>query len=218
MQDTRTIIPEEWGDDFAVILANGSYPTSDIALSVLGRGSFLCCCDRAGLTAVKHGLKPDAIVGDGDSLPLSAQEELANIFHQVDEQDYNDLTKATRFVLSKGFKSIVYLGATGKREDHTIANISLLATYRHEMGVKPIMATDYGWFSAHEGNHVFEAFPRQQVSIFNFGCHKLRSRGLKWDAYPYGMAWQGTLNEAMGTSFEIDADGLYIIYQTYEAK
>ncbi len=207
-----------WPDSPAVILANGSYPTHEIPLEILNGHGYLCCCDRAGLTALEHGLRPNAIVGDGDSLPLSTQKELADIFHKVDEQDYNDLTKATRFMLAKGFKEIVYLGATGLREDHTIANISLMATYRKEMGMEPIMATDYGWFSVNEGKHVFRAFPGQQVSIFNLGCHKLSSRGLRWDAYPYTTAWQGTLNEAVSSSFELEGDGLYMTYQTYEAK
>ena len=207
-----------WPDHPTVILANGSYPTNDIPLEILNGHGYLCCCDRAGLTAIEHGLKPDAIVGDGDSMPLSGQQALSGIFHRVDEQEYNDLTKATRFVLAQGRKQIVYLGATGLREDHPIATIALLATYRRKLGVEPIMATDYGWFSAHEGNHVFKAFPGQQVSILSFGCHKLSSKGLKWDAYPYDTLWQGTLNEAVAPTFEIDADGLYIIYQTYEAK
>lgn len=207
-----------WPDHPTVILANGSYPTNDIPLEILNGHGYLCCCDRAGLTAIEHGLKPDAIVGDGDSMPLSGQQALSGIFHRVDEQEYNDLTKATLFVLAQGRKQIVYLGATGLREDHTIANIALMATYRRKLGVEPIMATDYGWFSAHEGNHVFKAFPGQQVSILSFGCHKLSSKGLKWDAYPYDTLWQGTLNEAVAPTFEIDADGLYIIYQTYEAK
>lgn len=207
-----------WPGHPAIILANGQYPTHEIPLEILNGHGYLCCCDRAGLTAMEHGLKPDAIVGDGDSLPLLSQKELAGIFHKVDEQEYNDLTKATRFMLAKGFREIVYLGATGLREDHTIANIALMATYRHEMGVEPIMATDFGWFSAHEGKHVFESFPGQQVSIFNHGCSRLRSGGLRWDAYPYATAWQGTLNEAAGEKFEIDADGTYIIYQTYDAK
>lgn len=109
-----------WPDSPAVILANGSYPTHEIPLGILNGHGYLCCCDRAGLTALRHGLRPDAIVGDGDSLPLSTQKELADIFHQVDEQEDNDLTKATRFMVSKGFKSIVYVGATGLREDHTM--------------------------------------------------------------------------------------------------
>ena len=138
-----------WPDHPTVILANGSYPTNDIPLEILNGHGYLCCCDRAGLTAIEHGLKPDAIVGDGDSMPLSGQQALSGIFHRVDEQEYNDLTKATRFVLAQGRKQIVYLGATGLREDHTIANIALMATYRRKLGVEPIMATDYGWFSAH---------------------------------------------------------------------
>lgn len=218
MQDASIIIPSDWGDDFAVILANGSYPTHDIPLSLLRKGKLLCCCDRAGQTAIEHGLSPDAIVGDGDSLSRGMQEKYAGIFHRVEDQNYNDLTKTTRYVASRSYRRIMYVGATGKREDHTIANVMLLATYRHRLGIEPIMVTDYGWFSAQEGTHVFNAFPRQQVSIFNIGCKVLSSTGLKWECYPYATLWEGTLNEATGTSFRIDSDGTYIVYQTFDAK
>lgn len=201
-----------------VILANGSFPTHEIPLSLLRRTTYLCCCDRAGMTAIQKGYMPDAIVGDGDSLPENFRQRYAAIFHHVAEQDDNDLTKATRFVIAKGFKNIVYLGATGKREDHTLANISLLSYYHKCLGVEAMMVTDKGWFVAAGGCRTFKAFPRQQVSVFNINCTKLQGKGLRWDLYPFSSLWQGTLNEAEDSSFEINGDGEYLIYQTFEAK
>lgn len=202
----------------AVILANGDFPTNKVPLSVLQSAEYLVCCDLAGRTAVEHGLKPDAIIGDGDSLPKDFQEKYAGIFHTVTEQDDNDLTKATRFVKSLGKKRIAYVGATGKREDHTLGNISLMATYFRDFGLQPVMITDYGLFVVGNGNCAFDSFPRQQVSIFNVSCNKLESKGLKWNTYPFKELWQGTLNEATGNKIEFSADGLFLAYFTFEAK
>lgn len=201
-----------------VILGDGDYPTHPVSLGILQRAKFLCCCDGAGAKMIEKGIVPDAIVGDGDSLSEDIREKYADIVHIVDEQEYNDLTKCTRFCIEKGYKEIVYLGCTGKREDHTLGNIALMNFYSHEFNIKPIMVTDYGTFTPAFGDCEFESFARQQVSIFNLDCAKLNSEGLKWDAYPYKELWQGTLNEALSEKFRIFADGSYIIYQTHEPK
>ena len=194
----------------AVIVANGVFPTADEPLRLLHEARYVVCCDGAA----RHWPQCDAIVGDGDSVPAALRDRLI----QIDEQEDNDLTKATRYCLSKGLRRIVYLGATGLREDHMLGNISLIVRYFREMGVLPLMATDYGWFVPAQGSTSFDAFPGQQVSLFNVSCLRLSSTGLKWNAYPYHQPWQGTLNEALGDSFTIDADGCYLVYRTYQGK
>ncbi len=194
----------------AVILADGDFPTSDIPLQLLAEAPFVCACDGA---AVNYP-EADVIVGDGDSIPLDLRDRLV----KIDEQDDNDLTKATRYCLSKGFNRLVYLGATGGREDHTIGNFSLMARYAMELGVEPIMATDTGWFVVSQGAATFDAFTGQQVSIFNINCQSLVSFGLHWQAYPYRQLWQGTLNEATSDTFSLEADGYYLVYRTYLPK
>lgn len=194
----------------AVILANGLFPTAEEPLRLLREARYVVCCDGAA----RHWLQCDAIVGDGDSVP----EELRNRLIQIDEQEDNDLTKATRYCLSKGMRRIVYLGATGRREDHTLGNISLIVRYAREMGVEPLMATDDGWFVVAKGEESFESFAGQQVSIFNVDCKHLSSEGLTWASYPYSQLWQGTLNEAQGSAFKLTGDGYYLVYRTYSAK
>jgi len=208
------------GLSFAAILASGEQPEHDIPVRLLQEAPYVVCCDGA-ITQCDWA---DAVVGDGDSIPSWAREEYEDIFVQVDEQDDNDLTKATRFCVEKGFRCIVYLGATGRREDHTLGNISLLMRYAREFGIEPLMATNHGWFVPVVGSNQksqathFSSFPGQQVSIFNFGCTELRTHGLRYDGYPFGQWWQGTLNEATGTQFSIEANGQYLVYRTYEAK
>lgn len=198
-------------DDFdAVILANGDFPQAEIPLELLRRAPFVCACDGA----VNHYPQADVIVGDGDSVP----EDLRNRLIQIDEQEDNDLTKATRYCLSKGMRRIIYLGATGQREDHTLGNISLIVRYALELDVEPLLATDYGWFVVAEEESEFASFKGQQVSIFNMGCTTLASEELRWQAYPYRQWWQGTLNEATGSSFVLKGNGPYLVYRTYQAK
>lgn len=207
-----------------VILADGDFPTHPIAKRILDEASILVCCDNAGRKLIESlGRIPDAIVGDGDSLPSEFKEEYSNIYHQVDEQDYNDLTKATRYVVENYKKegkklNVAYLGASGKREDHTIGNVSLMEFYRREMEIIPAMITDFGIFTPHHGDDIIQTFQRQQVSIFNLSSTNMSSKGLKWEISSYAEWWQGTLNEALSDSISIYADGSYIVYLTHEAK
>ena len=203
----------------AVILCDGDFPSHTNALTVLRNAKYLCCCDGAGMRCMEdHGITPDAIVGDGDSLPTEFKQRHKDILHMISEQEFNDMTKATRFCMSRGAKRIAYLGATGKREDHSMGNIALLAYYLDTLHIDATMFTDHGLFTPVSGSHVFRSFARQQVSIFNISCSKLTSDGLRWQCFPYKQLWQGTLNEAEGDSFTLHGDGTYIVFQTYETK
>lgn len=208
----------------AVILASGDFPKHEVPLSILRQTRPLIACDNALEEIVEYNktggrLAPAAVVGDGDSLPSLLKEQYADIWHQVNEQEYNDFTKATRFAIANYKpKSIAYVGATGKREDHTIGNVSLLSFYHHEFGIQPVMVTDYGWFTAASGENRFESFTGQQVSIFNVSCRHLTGKGFIWSPYTYSELWQGTLNEPSGNVFSLNGDGEYIVYQTFERK
>ena len=217
------ITPESHFD--GVIFADGDCPTHPIPLGILRSGRPVIACDNAGAQLItKWNMLPDAIVGDGDSLPQQFKDRYKDIIHYVAEQDYNDLTKATRFFLehyrSPGTKHprICYIGCTGKREDHTLGNISLPTFYRQEFGVEGVLPTDFGWFVYCHGACEFESIPNQQVSIFNLNCSSLTSQGLQWPIYPFAQWWQGTVNNALGNAFSIDGNGDYIVYRTYEAK
>lgn len=217
------ITPESHFD--GVIFADGDCPTHPIPLGILRSGRPVIACDNAGAQLItKWNMLPDAIVGDGDSLPQQFKDRYKDIIHYVAEQDYNDLTKATRFFLehyrSPGTKHprICYIGCTGKREDHTLGNISLPTFYRQEFGVEGVLPTDFGWFVYCHGACEFESIPNQQVSIFNLNCSALTSQGLQWPIYPFAQWWQGTVNNALGNAFSIDGNGDYIVYRTYEAK
>lgn len=198
----------------AVILAAGSYPVHCIPLQILRNAETVVCCDSAAQRYLADGGTPSAIVGDGDSLPQELKERYAAIWHQEAEQETNDLSKAVRYLMQQGKRQIAIVGATGKREDHTLGNISLLIEYMRQ-GADVRMFTDNGVFIPCRGTSTFNVFIGQQISIFNFGATGFKSEGLKYPLYDFTNWWQGTLNEAVNETTTISADGDWLIYFPY---
>lgn len=199
----------------AVILGNGEYPSHPYPLSLLRQAPYVVCCDGAANEYIRRGFTPDAIIGDGDSLSSENKLRFADIFHQVKDQETNDQTKAVRYLQSKGIRNICILGATGKREDHTIGNISLLMDYMDE-GLQVQMVTDCGIFTPCRNTQVFSCHPGEQVSIFNFGAKGLQGEGLLYPLSDFNNWWQGTLNETTGTQFHIRATGKYLVFRAFQ--
>ena len=224
--DKKKLIDKESRFDVA-ILAAGDFPKNNVVLEILQKTTPLVVCDSAMEDVIAYNkdknngeqLYPSAVVGDGDSLHSELKEKYRAIWHHYSEQDFNDLTKATKFAIKNySSKTIAYFGATGKREDHTIGNISLMRYYHEHLGIAPTLITDYGWFVPSNGEDLFESFAGQQVSIFNCGCKRLESEGLKWNTSPFNELWEGTLNEATSDSFKINGDGEYLVFRTFKKK
>ena len=198
----------------ALILGNGDYPTHLCPLSLLARAPYVVCCDGAADEYIRRGFTPDVIIGDGDSLSPQNRERFASIFHRIDDQETNDQTKAVNYLLAQGIRQITIVGATGRREDHTLGNISLLMDYQ-QAGANVQMITDYGIFTPAKDTCTFSSHPGQQVSIFNFGAKGMSGEGLAYPLSDFTNWWQGTLNEATDTEFTIQATGEYLIFQNF---
>lgn len=195
----------------AVVLANGEYPVHPLPLRLLRETSPVVCCDGAANDYLLHGGTPHLIIGDGDSLSPANKEAYAHLVYPVSDQETNDQTKAIRYLAERGYRRIAILGATGKREDHTLGNISLLMDYLKE-GIEVCMVTDYGVFLPIKDTHTFVTQPGQQFSIINFGATGLRGEGLVYPLSDFTNWWQGTLNEASGTEVTIHASGYYLVF------
>lgn len=198
-----------------VILANGEFPSHPVPLSILNNCKYLVCCDGAINNIDKAHKQPDAIVSDCDSLSEENVLRYANIIHRIAEQNTNDLTKAVNFCIGEGRKKITILGATGKREDHTIANVSLLCEYMKNADVE--MITDYGIFVGIEKTSVFESFEGQQVSLFCLDRKPVTSYHLLYPIanHVFTSWWQATLNESGGNEFIIETEGKMIVYRAF---
>ena len=194
--------------DTTVILADGDFPVHTVPLSILKSSPRIVCCDGAAEALLKAGLEPFSIVGDCDSVNKSIAEKYNDRLYRIAEQETNDLTKSVKWCAERGFNDLIILGGTGKREDHTLGNISLLADYALTASVK--MVSDHGIFYPVLKNSSFEVEKGRQVSIFSPDPEtEIYSEGL---LYPLnGMKlrswWQATLNEATGDSFSLRFTG-----------
>lgn len=185
----------------------------DIPLGYLRNAKRVICCDGSAGNLVVAGFEPDAIVGDMDSLTEDLSLKFADRIFRDEDQDTNDLTKVISWCREMGYNDLIILGATGKREDHTIGNISLLTEYAKDMNVT--MVTDTGILRPYLCDCNIQSFPGQQVSVFSIDPQtEVTSHGLK---YPLSSTkitnwWFATLNEALGGSFSLEFKGRLIVY------
>ena len=124
----------------AVIVGNGQFPKKEYPLYLLESADYVVCCDGALDTYLRHFRnrtlrRPDVVIGDMDSLSKKAAAKFSDIAVRIEEQETNDQSKAFHYILEHfpDVDTIHILGATGKREDHTIGNLSLLMEYAREM-------------------------------------------------------------------------------------
>jgi thiamine pyrophosphokinase len=187
-----------------VVVADGSFPVHEIPLGYLRDADVIVCCDGSAENLVNYGMVPEAIVGDMDSLSEELTVRFADRIYIDESQDTNDLTKAITWCHNSGYNDIVIVGASGKREDHTVGNISLLAEYSKYLNVR--MITDTGIFMPYHESCRISSSPGQKVSVFSINPEtEITSTGLKYalNKRKLGNWWEATLNEALGDYFEL---------------
>ena len=187
-----------------VILCNGAFPTEPYPLYLLDSAEGVVCCDGAITKWLEHNpdAKPLVIVGDMDSLPQNLQERFSGAIFHEEEQDYNDLTKAMRWVLREHpeVSEITILGATGLREDHTIGNLGLLMEYTRmfDLGDRKVtMVSDFGTAFAITNTCDLHLGEGRRISLFSAdNTLRISSTGLQWptDDVVFDAWWKATLN------------------------
>jgi thiamine pyrophosphokinase len=192
----------------AVIVADGAFPVHEVPLGYLDKADVIVCCDGSAESLLYSGRVPDAIVGDLDSLSDELKNRFSDRIFAEDNQETNDLTKAVGWCHASGYDNITILGATGKREDHTIGNISLLTEYSRFADVK--MITDTGVILPFHKSCSLKTFPGQQVSIFSIDPEtEITSAGLRYPLEKRKLRnwWEATLNEAISDTIELKFEG-----------
>ncbi len=193
---------------FTALLANGCFPTHPEALGALRAAERIVCCDGAADNLIAAGLEPDWIVGDLDSLSEASRRRFAGRAVRVGEQESNDLSKAFRFCVTHGWTELTVLGATGLREDHTLANLSLLADFAREASV--VALTDTGVFVPLLAPARLAAAVGQQISLFALESGtRVSGEGFKYPLRDLCLRrwWQAALNEAAADAVELTFQG-----------
>lgn len=202
-----------------VLLAKGEIPQGKIPLAILGNARQIVCCDGAVDNLIKLGFEPTAIVGDCDSISGELLQRFKNRIHPDKDVEYNDLNKALRYYNSLGVSKIALLGGFGLREDHALANVGIMMMFARERAMELVMVTNYGVFTPIFQSASFNAYPRQQISVFSFSEDtELTFSGLKYPVVKrkFKQLWEGSLNEALSDSFSVEFDkGSVLVYRAF---
>jgi len=152
-----------------------------------------------------------------DSISEINRIKYQDIVVKISEQDTNDQTKAIEWAIRNGHSDVVILGNTGKREDHTIGNISLLCDYSEKINVCAV--SNSGIFTPVNKSADFPSFCGEQVSIFSvYKASKISSHNLKYQLNDMILEswWMGTLNESLGDTFSLFFEtGHLIVFQSF---
>ena len=118
----------------ALLICNGENNLS--LLKRLAReADFILAADAGAEAALRAGLRPDAVIGDLDSLSPRTRLRLKDTpLICVPRQDNTDFAKALDWLLHRGFIACDIAGCSGKRMDFTIGN--LLAGFIYAKRIK----------------------------------------------------------------------------------
>lgn len=187
----------------ALILCNGEPPPDEVLAHHRHDSDLIVCTDGATGWARRRGCRPHVVIGDMDSAADLTDSEVIDCGAHA-EQENTDAEKALLLALERGATEIVLLGATGKRLDHTLGNVSLAARYHRRARV--VLADEYGALQVVSGRCELAVSPRALVSILPLTDDvTLDTEGLKWPLHePLERGTRGLSNEVEGEQVVID--------------
>ena len=191
-----------------IIVGNGEAPQGEIPLLFLQGARFIVCCDGALDKLLQLGIQPDIVIGDCDSLTDEARVKFKDIIIEDLDEECNDLQKALKYCRRQQFGPVAILGASGLRDDHQLANLSILNMYSASMDL--IMVSNYGIFSFIDKDTTFASASGQEASVFSFDGQAIFSfEGLQYPVHNrrFNQLWEGSLNKALGERFTVKISG-----------
>jgi len=164
-----------------LILANGDAPSQKTLKQLLEQTSFFVCADGGANVAARYGLKPNAVVGDMDSVNAGTLKKLSKAeLHKIVDDYSTDLEKTFSWVIDKGFHTITVAGATGGRLDHFLGNLSALVKFSSKATIT--FVDDSGEWMFIDRAKEFSLPIGTTVSLIPVSrCEGIVTRGLHWN-------------------------------------
>jgi len=179
-----------------VCLVGNGYVCPEVIAKALKFAPELIAADGGADAALVAGHTPAAVIGDFDSISEDAMEHLTSSkMIRIDEQDSTDFEKCLSRIEAP---FVVAVGFTGRRLDHTLAAMSVLA---RRIGPPTYLFDEHDVTFAPGHTLDIDLAPETRVSLFPMTKMRGRSTGLRWpidniDFAPAGRI--GTSNEALG--------------------
>ena len=163
-----------------LLLCNGEPPSRTLLRRLAARADMIVAADGGANAALRSGIRPDVVIGDLDSILPETRKQLKDaLVVRVRRQDNTDMEKALDFISASGHADVAIAGATGRRIDFTLGNLSVFWNYA---GALDITFVGDGWRAFPVGRRRTVTAPRgTTVSLVPFGsCAGITLRGLRY--------------------------------------
>jgi thiamine pyrophosphokinase len=180
------------GKNPVVVVGNGEFPTHTIPLNHLKNAGTIICTDGGADQLSPHNFTPDIIVGDMDSTKLKI-ENFKGLWISSPDQNRTDLQKTLDWCIANDLTEVTVLGIMGKREDHSLGNLHVLAEFSQKMNI--------------QGKKTISSVAGQQISIVAIeNIQSISTVGLKYELKNENFlpTCNGISNEAIGEIFIIE--------------
>ena len=132
---------------------------------------FIVCADGGYAVCAAAGLRPDAVIGDFDSLTsdqIAAIQSagIESVVHSS-EKDDTDTMLCVRYGLARGFSRFLIAGGIGGDFGHTMANLQTLS-FLADMGCEADIAMDKERLFMTDGEAVLHGAPGAKFSVFSY--------------------------------------------------
>ena len=187
--------------------------TAELIRRSMQEGDIVIALDGGLAFCAEHGITPDRIVGDFDSLPRGKKGLLEQypeeIIHRLPcEKDDTDTLAAVRMAVELGYERFTVYGGLGGRLSHTMANIQSLM-YLKELGLQgELVGEKSRVFLIKNENAVLPLQDNGYISIFAYSekAEGVTLKNLKYEianvelqnTFPIGVS-----NEFIGKEAEI---------------
>ena len=182
------------------IIVVGHADVNKALLSLMAEQFAVVALDGGLDIVTSLGLEASLVIGDMDSVRTA---DLAGAQMTITEQDSNDFEKA---LYSLEAPLIIGFGLFGKRFDHTMANLQLMAKYHDRQAIMAV--TDHEVITLHHGTQNLLAVSGQTVAVLPLmPLSFASSQGL---LYPLD-GLHLSLTEMVSSSNQADADQIVLM-------
>lgn len=146
-----------------------------------GKEDLIIAADAGVLKLEKLGVTPDITVGDFDSLGF--EPESGEVIKHPVRKDDTDTLLAVKVGFERGYSNFLLYGCTGKRLDHTLANLQTLSFISQNNGRAFLCGDDFTATAITNGSITFKENAKGYISVFA-ASGKAEGVSIKGLSYP----------------------------------
>lgn len=128
----------------ALLIANGDDCSAELLGQLLEWSPVVVVLDQAIWRVLDMGIKVDVLLGDFDrnlDINLIREKQYPLEVVRTPDQEKTDLEKGIEYLIERGHSAVNIVWATGRRADHTIANLTNIVRYKNQ--IKIVVLDDY---------------------------------------------------------------------------